>query len=69
MTISTNCTVLAMTTMKVISRRYGAWGSTKLLRNHEAIEVMIITKMLARPRRNAVSSRPVTPKNGQRPRK
>jgi hypothetical protein len=68
-TISTNCTVLATTTMKAISRRYGAWGSTKRLSAQAQIEVTTSTKMFARPMRRAVSMRPLTPRKGHSPRK
>jgi hypothetical protein len=39
------------------------------LRNEAQSDVMSITKIVARPRRNAVLSWPETPKKGQRPRK
>ncbi len=67
--ISTICTSEAITTMNEISRRYGAWGSTNVFRNHATIEVIVSTKMFAPPIRSAVATRAETPMKGHRPRK
>src|SRR5665647_3577984 len=66
--ISTICTADAMTTMKAIVRRYGVVASTYVFRNQALTAVMINTKVLARPRRQAVSTFAVTPKNEHSPR-
>src|SRR3990170_3242828 len=68
MIISTICTVEAMTTMKAMVRRNGVWVRTKVFRNQTLNEVMTSTKVLAAPRRQAVSTLEVTPKNGHSPR-